>query len=317
MTISNLARQPDLDMDLGPASTEVYASEAEWLAARRHGIGASEAAVVAGVSPWKSPLQLYCEKLELVEPDAGEREALQWGRLLEPVIADWYAEQTGRKLWTPGPYVLHRSREVPFVTASFDRLILGDPRGVGGVQIKTASAWKAEEWEDEPPLAYQVQCQHEMFVAGASWWSCAVLIGGQRFRWYDLERNDHFLKGLLAKEREFWHRLQQQDPPAPDASEASQELLRQLYPRETPGLVVNLPSQAVEWDRQRLEAKEQIKKWEADEAAAENLLKGAIAEAEAGVLPNGVMYTWKAHERKGYTVQATTVRALRRKAVGA
>ena len=90
-------------------------------------------------------------------------------------------------------------------------------------------------------------------------------------------------------------------------------MLRALYPQETPGLVVNLPGEATEWDTQRLRALAELKTWEASKDEAENKIRAALGEAEVGVLPNGVQFTYKASERKGYVVQPTIVRTLRRK----
>lgn len=296
-----------------PYTREEFPTKDAWLKGRRHGIGASEASAVIGLNPWKSALQLYAEKLEIAEPDAAETEAMEWGLLLEPVIAERYAGVTRRELAPVEPFTIYRSRTHPFMTATFDRLIIGDPRGLGVLQIKTAGQFKAEDWEDEPPVYYQVQTQQEMAIAGAAWGSLAVLIGGQRFRYFDLVRNDRFLSVLVEREGAFWNRLLAQDPPEVDGSESAREILRKLYPRETPGLVVNLPGEAVDWDTELQQVKTMGKEYEAKKQELENKIKAAIGEAESGILPNGTSYTWKASDRKGYVVEATVTRTLRRK----
>ncbi|MBI4637655.1 MAG: YqaJ viral recombinase family protein [Candidatus Rokubacteria bacterium] len=296
------------------AESQTFESKAAWLAGRRHGIGASEAAAVIGANPWKSALQLYAEKLELVEPDALETEAMEWGLLLEAPIAQQYERVIGRTVARPTPWTLHRSRQHPWMTATVDGFVEDPQRGPGILQIKTAGLHRTEEWTEEPPLHYQIQVQHEIHVAGVTWGALAVLLGGQRLLSFDLDRNDSFLELLIAREREFWERLLRQEPPAPDASEASREVLRRLYPREQAGLSVPLPVAAVEWDAQRLEAASQLEHWKAVKDEAENRLKAAIGEAECGVLPDGTAYLWKERSRKGYTVEAGTYRELRRKA---
>ena len=45
----------------------VYGSRAEWLEGRRGGLGASDCGVVLGVSNFKTPLQLWREKIGAVE----------------------------------------------------------------------------------------------------------------------------------------------------------------------------------------------------------------------------------------------------------
>ena len=46
-----------------------FADREQWLDIRSHGIGSSDAAAVLRLSPWKSPLALYAEKVGLIEPD--------------------------------------------------------------------------------------------------------------------------------------------------------------------------------------------------------------------------------------------------------
>lgn len=205
--------------------------------------------------------QLYCEKLELAEPDDAESEAMEWGLLLEPIIAERYAGVTRRELAPVEPFTIYRSRAHTFMTATFDRLILGDPRGLGILQIQAVGAFKAEDWEDEPPVYYEVQTQQEAAVAGATWGSLAVLIGGQRFG-TSTSRNDRFLSVLVAREEAFWNRLLAQEPPEVDGSDSAREILKRLYPKETPGLVVNLPAEAIEWDAELRQLKDLGKEYE-------------------------------------------------------
>lgn len=292
---------------------ETLPSEKDWLAARRQGIGASEAAAILGVSPFKSALALYAEKLELSEPDATEQEHLYWGRMLERPIAFRYAEVTGRRVVPVPPFNLRRSRAHPFMVATLDALTWPSPESVMPLEIKNVSAYRAEDWETEPPLHYQVQVQHQLAVTGGAMASIAALIGGNRLVWFDVPRNDRFIAKLVLAEAEFWQRLLEKTPPPVDGSESAKALLRTLYPRETPGLVVNLPAEVIEWDAelQQIKAGLAIESTRKDEL--ENRIKAALGEAEQGVCTNGLTYTWKASERKGYTVEPTIVRTLRRK----
>src|SRR5690606_6883149 len=70
------------------ASTRDLA-RSEWLRIRSRGIGGSEIAAIAGVSPWDTPLSVYLRKIgELPEKEATS--ATYWGSILEPVVADEY-----------------------------------------------------------------------------------------------------------------------------------------------------------------------------------------------------------------------------------
>lgn len=232
--------------------------------------------------------------------------------MLQPVIVGRYRFVTGRPTYDVQPYTVHRSRERGFMLASLDALTaISGPRVP--LEIKNVGGYRADDWSDEPPLWVQVQAQWQMAVVGAPAASIGALIGGNRFVWADLDRNERFIAAMIERCRDFWARLLSKEPPAVDGSEATRDLLRTLYPRDTPGLVVNLPGEAVEWDQQLAVAKEAKRTAEAVITEQENRLKAAIGEAEAGLLQTGVSFTWKSSDRKGYTVEATTTRTLRRR----
>ena len=89
----------------------------EWLEYRRHGIGGSDAAVVCGISRYKSPFELWLDKTgQLPEQEAGE--PAYWGTLLEPVVRNEFRKRTGIEVSTPKQ--LLQSEEYPFMLANLD-----------------------------------------------------------------------------------------------------------------------------------------------------------------------------------------------------
>ena len=94
-----------------------------WHQARLHGLGASDTAAILGLSPWRTPKQVWAEKLQLVEPeDAGP--AAEAGLRLEPFLARWYQDRTGHRLRDPGG--IHVHPEYPCLRASLDRILAWD-----------------------------------------------------------------------------------------------------------------------------------------------------------------------------------------------
>jgi hypothetical protein len=88
-------------------------------------------------------------------------------------------------------------------------------------------------------------------------------------------------------------------PPPVDGSESTSQVLKELYPRES-GAQIALPGIGVEWDAELVEVKRQIKTLETRKAELENQFKAALKEATEGLLPNGVVYTWKTTRRAGH-----------------
>lgn len=283
----------------------------EWLVERRKGIGASEAAAAIGVSPYKSTIELWAEKCGLVEPpDLSGNEPLEFGVRLEPVIIDAYAARSGRKVWPHEQHKVERHPQHPFLLCTPDAWqVIDDKEGL--VQVKTAGAFVADEWRDGPPLHYEVQCQMEMLVTGTGFNTVVVLIGGQKLRYFDLERNERFLAALVAKLTEFWRCVETRTPPAVDHSQACARALLRLHPSDS-GDTVDLPVESDNWASELEEAKLRAKELEDFIRERENKLKSSIADASFGVTPSGVRFSWKHQARAGYVVKPSEFRVLRR-----
>jgi predicted phage-related endonuclease len=66
----------------------------QWLARRRKGLTATDIPVLFGLSPWRTPLDVWLSK---VRPQEEEEQAYRYdkGHALEPVLAAEYARRTG------------------------------------------------------------------------------------------------------------------------------------------------------------------------------------------------------------------------------
>lgn len=306
--------------DISPGSSITPANQrAVWLQERKTGIGASDAAAVFGLSPYKSPLALYFEKRGEVEMPVVEREALYWGRILQSPIALRYRHETRREVEEPNPYAIQRHVTHPHMIATLDARAEAGLRGVkppadgmGVVEIKNAGFFKREDWRDEPPLAFQIQCQHQMFVTGAQWASVAALVGGQQFFWTDIPRHNGFIEVLVRQVGEFWSRVQTGTPPEADGTESTKQLLKQLYPKDN-GEILTLPAKWAEVDERLVAIKTEQKKLQAERDGLENTLKLAIGNATAAVIDGAGVYTHKWQSRREFTVAPAEFRVLRRK----
>lgn len=309
--------------------TKTFDTRKEWEEARRiSGIGSSDAPAILGLSRYKTPFQLYSEKLGLVPSSREETEQLRWGNILEEPIAQRYAEETKRIVRNPKPrpgaFVIERSREVDFMIAQIDRYtvrqateadfpeggVLSDDEGV--LEIKNAHFFMAADWLElqEPPAEFQVQLQHQLAVTGATWGSIAALIGGVKFVWKDIARDQEFIDLLIAKEREFWSMLQNRIPPPIDGTEKTKAIIGKLHPKDN-GQVIELGPDALELIEERDSLKTLEKKTTERVNEIDNTLKLALGPNTAGRLRDGTVITYKHTARAGYTVQPTEFRQLR------
>lgn len=296
-----------------------YETRERWLAARVGGIGASEAAALftdetgKSLSPYTTPFGLWLEKRGELPPVDLNGEWVQWGNILEEPIARRYAEVTGRFVWQAGPYCVAEHPTAPLF-ATPDRWILDAPdrAGAGLLQIKNAGAYKAHDWLEGPPQHIQIQVQAEMAVTGRDWDSVAVLIGGNTYKHFDIERNPAFIEELEELAREFWARVQNGDPPPIDGSERTLDAIKRLHPLDN-GCTVRLPEEALEWVQAWEAAKAHAKAAEENADAAKAKLLNAIGANTYGELADGRILSLKTTSKKGGTrvVEPTSYRTLR------
>lgn len=275
---------------------------AEQKALRRSGIGSSEIGSILGVSRWPV-INVWRSKL-MPDLDEPETEDQKRGRILEPAVAQWYAEETGARLEEPGT-LRHPAKTL--VLATPDRIAhLNGARRT--VELKTAVWTQQGEWgdagTDQVPMGYLVQVNWEMACTGDAEADLAVLIGGHDFRIYHLTRDDELL-GMAFEAAEKWWRnhVVTQRPPDVDGSRAYSDFLAARYPREQKPMLAATPEvEKLMGEIRALEA--HVGTSEAALALAKNKLRDLISDAE-GIVGNGWQVTWKANKNG--------VRALRTK----
>lgn len=250
----------------------------KWLEARAIGIGGSDAAVIMGMNQYKSPYQLWLEKTGQAEaPDLSGNQYVYWGTKNEANIADWFQEETGKKVKRLGTL---RSKEYPFMLANVDRTVVGEN---AGLEIKTAGVRQYRKWkDDEIPDAYYCQCLHYMAVTGADYWYIAVLLGGNEAKWKRIERNEEDIQHLIMAETDFWKLVETRTPPPVDGSDSCAAALSAQYKGGDPNYSIILPPDidgviaSLEDDKAIMDAlKKQI-------TEKENRLKALLGNAEEG-----------------------------------
>src|SRR5699024_1428625 len=128
-------------------------------------------------------------------------EAIHWGNILEDVVADEFARVTGKRVRKRNQTFVHSKYK--FMIANIDRDVVGE-RAL--LECKTTSAYNADQWEgDNIPPSYMCQIQHYMAVLDYEKAYIAVLIGGQKFVWKEVQRDDEFIELMIEQEKHFWN----------------------------------------------------------------------------------------------------------------
>jgi putative phage-type endonuclease len=286
-----------------PADPEVIAytdtlQRGDWLELRSIGIGGSDAAAAAGLSPWKSPLALYLEKSGEIEPEDFSTERMVWGQRLEAAICDGFSEDVGVPVFA-APVML-RSRAHPFMQANVDRFA-GAPDNVTGV-VEAKNSSHKDIWEEGVPVHYELQVQHYLAVTGLPVFWLAVLLFGNQLRWWRIERDDLVIADLLAIESDFWQRVVDHRPPAADGQSSTTDALKRLRAHE--GAKVQLPEEARTLLRELTFAKQSAKTAAEREQELENELKALLGPAEIGLLGDKEAATWKQAHRASLDTKA-------------
>lgn len=257
----------------------------EWLAKRRQCVTGTDVARIVGISKWGGPLDVYAEKLGLVE-DKEPTEYMEWGNRLEALIAEKYAEVTGVEV-----------KKGEFLQ---DDIFGGTPdylwtNGLGGLECKTASSFMKAEWgaehTDEIPQAYFIQCQWYMHLTGVDRWDVAVLFDGRKFAIYNLEYRPMLVNELLKRARAFWndHVVPQIPPKAAGSSEAINAIFRREFENienvDAENDIVNAISNLIV-------LKSEIKHLEKRQENLENIIKARIGRS-SGVFCAAGTATWK------------------------
>ena len=260
----------------------------EWLALRRKGIGGSDCAAACGLSRWKSPLQLFFEKTRGMKMEE-DNERMAWGRTLEPIIRAEFAKRTG--LQVTECHFMFASQEYPFMIANVDGIVTEPDNTKALLEIKTVGEHSAKDWEDGLPLEYYLQIQHYLAVCDLNKAYCATLIGGNKFSYQVIDRDEETINTIIALESDFWiNHVLKGIPPV--VSDKDAELLNTLYPQSQAATAI-LPNEADAIIAELLQLKQAEEDVKKQRTLCENQLKNMLGNNESGVSPAGYSIQWK------------------------
>lgn len=271
-------------------------SYADWLLSRRRGIGGSDVAKVLGLSKYSSPYQIWMDKTGKIEIDTSETsEAAYWGHQMEEVVAKEFEKRTGKKVRVSNKIYFHKN--YPFLLANVDRIVVGED---AILECKTASEYLKDSWaDDEIPIAYLAQVQHYLNVLNKKKAYIACLIGGNKFVWKEIQRDDELIEQMTEKLVDFWENYVLTDtPPEVDAQKSTTEFINKMYGKDYHDHSIELNAQQI----QDLKVLKELKKYESDIKeqidGIENRIKNALGQSEA-TFGNSMEYrvSWKPYSR--------------------
>jgi putative phage-type endonuclease len=248
---------------------------------RMNGIGGSDAPILLGLSPYKTAYRLYQEKVGEVAPDnLDEVEVIQWGNILEDVVADEFSRRAGLTLHRVNKTLRHA--EHSFMTGHLDRRVVGKPELC---EIKTVRGLS----DDAPRADHIAQVQHYLAVTGYDRAHLVYLVSGQRMLNFTIERDDAYIGDMIEVERAFWQHVTTRMPPPPQTVAD----LRAAFPRDIGQAIAADDITVATVERLRL-LTAQRKLLEAEEEQAQADILKAMGEASELINADGkTLATWK------------------------
>jgi len=250
----------------------------EWLQFRSRGLGASEIGTLMGVNSWKSPAELYYQKIGLIPQKVEPNIPMFMGTILEKTVAEifeyWdgddasmlrnYESQTKvRTLYEPVGYVVNP--DYPHLFFSPDRLQIKTKnlRIRDGrinlenveaiIEIKTISGWSSKQWEGGIPPSYYLQLQTYLMGLALDTGYLVSLEDGRNLKVHKFDRDSEMIEMIARMTLEFWTRVEagrlalelgedyDQYAPPPDGTEAYSEFLNKKFANPEENTIVSTP----------------------------------------------------------------------------
>lgn len=299
---------------------DVTSDTPAWEEERRNSVGASEVAMVMGLSSYGTALDVYKHKLGI---DRHFDPVLSFiGHESEPIIQKWVERFSGLDVaLLPG--FMARSVEFPFLHASFDRVATSP---FTTFQFKTAGQYVGHHWDEGIPTDIRVQVQAEMCVAGTPRAAVVVWIGGREFRLFWEARDDRFIREqMIPQLMQFWDgNVRAKVTPEPSTVAE----IAEVYPTD-PGTVIELPETAFEVLERITVLRSDIRSQEDERDALMVALSEFVGPAETLTHEGRPVASWKTQKGRAsfdrraleldqpelvaqYTTQGSPFKVLRR-----
>lgn len=181
----------------------------EWLEMRKKYIGASDAPVVMGISPWKSKYELWEEKVSIRMPQTPDMFVNEWtqrGIAMEPIARKEFIDITGIEV-SP-EVVFHQTNK--WMMASLDGLSEDKKHAV---EIKCpGNVDHSLALNNMIPEKYMPQLQHQMEVCGLEM-IFYFSFNGSSGKIIEVRRDQAYIDKLVNEEKAFWKCVENFEPP--------------------------------------------------------------------------------------------------------
>ena len=271
-------------------------------------IGGSDIGAILGLSPYRTPLEVWMDKTGRSTNEANNL-AIRFGNFAEDFVANEYALQTQSSLLHYPKPIPHP--KYPHLVGHVDRFVmpsalldqsnqyeLFDEKGVCCaahlLECKTANPFNQSQWGEsgtnQVPLPYLVQCLWYLAITNLERADLAVLFSNQDFRIYSIARDLELEQMMIDKALFFWNNYVLSDIAPPAKCEADYQ---HLYPIEAKGKSTQADSDLFEMILRLNEVQEEIKTKESEVGHIKEAVMAKMQDCETLSYEGITLATWK------------------------
>ncbi len=265
----------------------------EWLEQRLKGIGGSEIASILGYNPYKSKYQVWYDKTQESFKEKEDNNFMFWGRKLESVLFEHFAETEELELEYHD--CMYQHHNIKYAFANVDGIIKSHPNkdfvGKGVFEAKTVNAFDKHDWDKSAPVQYVLQLQWYMFVMGLEWGAIACLKGGNNYSRHYYKRDQVVIDTMIEEASLFWQLVESKTPPPVDGSAEAGKFLDKYFSNDDGEDIEAKPDHyplAVRW----LDAENIIKEQKKIVEKCKNELKDYMKEKRNLIFDDGSKVIW-------------------------
>ena len=230
--------------------TKIKDRTPEWFEYRQNGLGASSAAIVCGLSPYKpTPMQLFYEKVGLMESDKSMSAPAFHGIHQEEYVANLWRYYDGTEDGYMENFekekIIRQARSLvgfiqnpkyPHLYCNIDRMIVKGSRKLNDdgtisnevttkncpLEIKTMNGFVYKKYDGVPDM-YIIQVHQQMMIMECDYSEIAMLIDGRNFKVFPIHRNEEIVSMIEERTFDFWKRVLQGRQALIKAEQAKEE----------------------------------------------------------------------------------------------
>jgi len=268
----------------------------QWLELRKNKVSSSNIAAIAGLSKYKSPLEVWANWTGKVPDTFYGNAHTELGQVLEPFAAKLFAKRHDVKVTAAN--ALYQHVELDWAIASPD-YFFGDWIEPTVLEIKTGSYRQAEKWASgNAPDEYVTQVVWQLGVLGLNDAVLSPFLGLDLLEVANdvpLKFDEAFFASLVEKAEEFRELVQRDIPPNAGAGDSN--IIRKLFDRQKGksrklaekesleiGYMVSKINQLKELSKP---LEKELKSYEEEKKRLENQIKVAVGDCDSIELESG------------------------------